>query len=227
MNWEWKENSILNPYNEHTPCKEIFHATCDEIAEYFIPKGWKYAKSRPKLTYKTKSIKLEIAFWSSGSNTAGEWVNLEIIPSFTSLDLKNHLKAQGIKTNAYLELINFSKLTDNIPSNLERVVNILTPNIEREQRYQEEKGILIHNNNVNIYGIDTDDFVRIIDFIESQITPWIDWCNDFSKLEELSINALSYYKKRMSTGDFIKYIELKFPDKVNLILKVLGEKQSC
>ena len=68
----WKEDSILNNYNEYTPCKDIFNAVCDEIAEYYIPKGWKYAKSRPKLTYNDKSVKIEIAFWSSGSNMPGD-----------------------------------------------------------------------------------------------------------------------------------------------------------
>ena len=60
--WKWKTNSKLKTYSAYTPTKEIFKAVCDEIAEYYVPKGWKYAKSRPKITYNDKKVKIEIAF---------------------------------------------------------------------------------------------------------------------------------------------------------------------
>ncbi len=48
----WTDNEILLNHNETTPCKDIFQAVCDELGKYYSDKGFKYARSKPKLTYK-------------------------------------------------------------------------------------------------------------------------------------------------------------------------------
>ncbi|GGZ69681.1 hypothetical protein [Algibacter mikhailovii] len=221
MKWEWKEGSVLNNYNENTPCKEIFRAICDEIAEYYIPKGWKYARSRPKITLKNTKIKFEIAFWSSGSNTPGEWVNLEIIPSFASIELKNHLKERGIDSYGYMRFPEFYQLSENIKKGEEHVIRILDKPIRRESRYDEKSGVLIHSNNVNVYGITTDDFEQIIEFIEINIVAWIKWADDYEKVKTFAQNSLSAYRERMVVGDFMHFVRFKFPEKENEILRIL------
>ncbi len=78
----WTENNTLLNYTKYTPCKDIFQAVCDEIGRYYAQFGFSYARSRPKITFKNKDIKLDISFWSSGYNTPGDYVKLEIIPAF-------------------------------------------------------------------------------------------------------------------------------------------------
>ncbi|WP_074407891.1 hypothetical protein [Aquimarina megaterium] len=216
MSWKWKEGSILNTYNKDTPCKDIFKAVCDEIAEYYVPKGWRYAKSRPKLTYNDKSIKIEIAFWSSGSNIPGDHVNLEIIPSFYSLELKKEMKSKQIDSNGYF--LGFSDILlerlETIPKGTQRVINILGE-INEFQKDYEETGILRYNHNINVYGITEIDFIKILDFIDNKILVWQSLIENVDML----ISKVSRLPKsdvnNMIDGYFIEFIAHKFPDKVN------------
>ncbi len=67
MSWSGEADSILNNYTPYTSCQEIFQGVCDEIGKYYSMRGFQYTKSRPKITYKDKDIKLQISFWSSRS----------------------------------------------------------------------------------------------------------------------------------------------------------------
>jgi hypothetical protein len=214
MNWKWKKDSVLRNYNENTPCKDIFRAVCDEIAEYYIPKGWKYAKSRPKLTYNDKSIKIEITFWSSGSNMQGDYVNLEIIPWIYSLDLKKDLKLNGIESNGCIlgyPTIFFEKL-ETIPKGTKRVIDLQGEIHEFEEEH-EETSVLRHHNNINVYGIKETDLLKIIDFIDNKIVIWKDLLNgDYEKLKSKISPFLKSDFRELKNGDFAKFIQYKFPD---------------
>jgi hypothetical protein len=217
----WKEDSILNNYNEYTPCKDIFNAVCDEIAEYYIPKGWKYAKSRPKLTYNDKSVKIEIAFWSSGSNMPGDYVNLEILPAIYSLDLKKDLKSRGKDSKGLIlgyPAIFFERL-ESIPKGTKRVLTMHGEIKEFGEEY-EETSVLRHHNNINVYGINQTDFLKIIDFINDKIVIWKDLINDYDKLKLTISSFLKSDIKEMKKGDFSEYIEFKFPDKMEDFIKI-------
>jgi len=91
----WTDNKILLEYTRYTPCQEIFQAVCDEIGRHYQNLGFKYSRSTPKLVIENDKIKLEICFWSSRSNIPGEWVNLEILPNFYSLQLKKTSDKKG------------------------------------------------------------------------------------------------------------------------------------
>jgi hypothetical protein len=88
----WTDNKTLLEYSKYTPCNDIFQAVCDEIGKHYVEQhGFTYALARPKITYKNKDFKLDIAFWSSRSNIPADYVNLEIIPIFYDLKVpKNH-----------------------------------------------------------------------------------------------------------------------------------------
>lgn len=92
----WTDNNTLLAHSKDTPCQEIFQAVCDELGKHYQTKGFKYSRSRPKLTIEEGNIKLVIAFWSSGSNIPGNWVNLEIIPNFYSNQLAKTSKIKGL-----------------------------------------------------------------------------------------------------------------------------------
>lgn len=94
-NWFWEENSVLNHISAYTAPKDIFHAVCNELGRYFTLKGAKYTKSKPSLKWKGNKLRCEMGFWSSGSNTQGNWVNLEIVTSVYALDDKE-MERKGI-----------------------------------------------------------------------------------------------------------------------------------
>jgi hypothetical protein len=71
MDMSWTENKLLLNHSGYTPCNEIFHAVCDEIGKYYEKYGFKYSRSKPKITHKDQDLKLDICFWSSGSNIPG------------------------------------------------------------------------------------------------------------------------------------------------------------
>jgi len=58
----WTENAILSQTGSNHSCGEIFKAVCDEIGYHFKSRGFRYSKSRPKIIYQDKDLKVEIAF---------------------------------------------------------------------------------------------------------------------------------------------------------------------
>jgi hypothetical protein len=82
----WPEESILNRYNEYTPCGDIFQAFCNALGQYYERKGMKYSKSRPKIVFNESSIEIELTFNSSRSNMPGRYVAVE--PGVSIYDLR-------------------------------------------------------------------------------------------------------------------------------------------
>lgn len=126
MEWTWAENSVLYNKSPYVPPREIFQAVCDELGRYYSEKGAKYTKSNRKIKLKSEKVLCEFGLWSSHSNMAGEWVNLEIVTSFYAVD----------KTD------------------------------------MEKKGLLFVNirpENFNVYGIDSELFFKIVDYIDEKL----------------------------------------------------------
>ncbi|WP_299256381.1 hypothetical protein [uncultured Aquimarina sp.] len=208
MNWKFKEDSILINYNEHTPCKEIFQAVCDEIGIYYTQKGWKYARSRPKITFKNSDLKIEIAFWSSGSNTPGDFVNLEILPYISSIELINNLKSKGYILS-FIDL--FTERLDNEPDGSKMIINAFGGKIKRVDEYKRTPE-LVYNKNVNVYGVTESDFEKLINFIESRVNIWTSRINDIKEIDSFLKKLTDDAKQRLIENDFGKLIKMKFPD---------------
>jgi hypothetical protein len=207
----WTENKTLLEYSKYTPCHEIFQALCDELGKYYEVKGFKYARSRPKLTIEKDNIKLVIAFWSSRSNTPGEWVNLEILPNFYSKQLAKTSDIKGFlfgHTGLFCH-----KFTDNPKQIL--VKQIFGGELERFDKYSNESKI-IESNNCNIYGIDKEKFDSILKFIDNKILPWLSKLAIEEGILELLTNAsptrIWAINGKGSNSDFVKYVKLNFPN---------------
>lgn len=95
IRWEWEKNSVLYNKSPYVPPREIFQAVCDELGRYFAQSGAKYTKSSRKIKWTLGAVRLETAFWSSHGNTAGEWVNLEIVSTVYAAD-KSGLERNGL-----------------------------------------------------------------------------------------------------------------------------------
>ncbi len=208
----WTENKTLLNFSEQTPCKEIFQAVCDEIGRHYEHSGFKYSRSRPKLTFKDNEIKLEICFYSSASNMQGEYVNLEIIPHFYSVELSKLGKAKGYLFG--LASIFSSKYSDD-PKKI-KIIQIFGDVIEREDP-QGTESILRYNHNCDVYGIDESKFNKIIEFIDNRIINWVSRIKTEEGINELienptqmSIWALNLNQKG-GNSDFKEYIKIKFP----------------
>ena len=213
MNWKFEEESILRNYSKTTPCKEIFQAVCDEIGKYFTSKGWKYARSRPKITFKNKDLKIEIAFWSSGSNTPGDFVNLEILPQIYSLELLNKLKSEGNKSKGHiLSFIDlFYERLETSEKGKKIILNALGEQIERIDQYNLIPE-LIYNKSINVYGLNENEFFKIIEFIERKILVWFERINNIEQIDLFLKKLTERDKTRLKGGDFEKLIKLKYPD---------------
>ncbi len=191
--------------------KEIFQAVCDEIGRHYEKKGFKYTRSRPKIVYKDKEIKLEICFWSSRSNTPGEYVNLEILPNFYSLELEKQSKIKG-----YLfghTGINNTKYTDD--KTKVRIIQIFGDIVESIDEYSYES-VIRNNHNCNVYGLDKVKFDKIVEFIDTTIISWIGKIKTEQGVRELLDNptdmriwALNLNGKG-GNSDFVEYVKTKF-----------------
>lgn len=207
----WTDNKTLLEYSKYTACQDIFQAVCNELGKHYETKGFKYSRSRPKLTIDKDNIKLVIAFWSSRSNTPGDWVNLEILPNFYSKQLAKTSVIKGFlfgHTGLF-----YHKYTDNPKQIL--VKQIFGGELERFDEYSKESKI-IESNNCNVYGINKEKFDSIVKFIDDKILPWtskltteegiIELLNNASPTRVWSLNGKS------SNSDFIEYVQLNFPN---------------
>lgn len=93
--WKWEDNSVLYDTSPYTPPREIFQAVCGELGRFFTQKGAKYTRSNRKIKFVLGAVRLEVVFWSSHSNTAGDWVNLEIVSTVYAAD-KSGLERNGL-----------------------------------------------------------------------------------------------------------------------------------
>lgn len=122
IRWEWEKNSVLYNKSPYVPPREIFQAVCNELGRYFAQSGAKYTKSNRKIKWTLGAVRLETAFWSSHGNTAGEWVNLEIVTSIYAADKRDmeqngllYFKIRPKNFNVYgLDIERFSVIADYI-----------------------------------------------------------------------------------------------------------------
>ena len=214
-NWTFKNGSILSSYSPYSECSDIFQAVCDELGEYYKQHGFKYARSGPHLTRKTGDIKLKLSFWSSSSNTPGQSVSLEIIPSFESVSLAKHL-SKTKKDNGYLfgHMAVFEK---SISCQPECDVVVRYPFKEELKRSDpNEKNLLIYSNNVNVYGITTPNFVKLVNYINYHVVSLIEVLQDEAPLGQFLNELPDLLKQAMFVRKSInsklpEYLELKFP----------------
>ncbi|MCG8573629.1 MAG: hypothetical protein MI810_02000 [Flavobacteriales bacterium] len=213
MAWKFKEDSVLNKYSEYTPCKDIFQAVCDEIGQYYVDKGGKYARSRPKITFKNADLKIEITFWSSGYNIPGEYVNLEMIPSIYSLELVKKAKEEGEKIKGHiLSFMDvFTERWDDKPKGSKLIINAFGERLERVDEYNSKTEIK-YNKSVNVYGITEEKFESLIHFIDSRITHWIESIHQPKNIQFFLDKLIPNDKTELLNGDFGTLLKLKFPD---------------
>ena len=209
----WTDNKILLEYSQYTPCKDIFKAVCDEIGKHYSEKGFKYLRSRPKISFQNEKLKLEIGFSSSGSNTPGQSVNLEILPSFYSKQLKDS------RINGYLfghTGLFYHKYTEEVKKI--RVKKIFGEVIERTDEYSDESKI-IDSNNCNVYGLQKENFDKILNFIDTKIISWFDKLQTKNGVIELIENASTTriwsINGQGTNSDFVSYVKYYYPENRN------------
>ena len=115
---------------------------------------------KPLYTFKNKDLKIEIAFWSSGSNTPGDFVNLEILPQIYSLELLNKLKSEGNKSKGHiLSFIDlFYERLETSEKGKKIILNALGEQIERIDQYNLIPE-LIYNKSINVYGLNENETI--------------------------------------------------------------------
>jgi hypothetical protein len=216
MNWTWKEDSILNKYSKYTPCNDIFKAVCDEIGRYFIEKGYKYSSSRPKIALIDNDVKIEVSFYSSRSNIPGDWVAFEICISVISLEYIKYKKEQGEKTQGRLfgEMALFSKKLENVTNGMVRIKKIFGEDIERIEDDRTEPELKI-GKTLNVYGITTSDFLKLIDFLEKEVFIWTKKIDDKNEILKLINSTGKTGRWALKNSDFRDYLGYKYADFIN------------
>jgi len=218
---DWTDNKTLLEYSQHTPCKEIFQAVCDEIGKHYEKRGFKYSRSSPKITIKDKIFKVEICFWSSRSNIPGEYVNLEILPNFYSNQPIKEKKSKGFlfgHTGLFIH-----KYSDN-PKKI-KIRQIFGDEIERIDEYSDES-VVKDNNNCNVYGLNEANFSKIIEFIDNKIIIWAEKLKTEQGILELTENAsktrIWALNGKGGNSEFVPFVKLNFP---NIEIEKLLEKK--
>jgi hypothetical protein len=95
------------------------------------------------------------------------------------------------------------------------VKQIFGGELERIDKYSNESKI-IESNSCNVYGIDKEKFDSIVQFIDNKIVPWTSKLAIEEGIVELITNAsptrVSSLNGKGSNSDFIKYVQLNFPN---------------
>lgn len=131
---KWEEGSILYTMSSNMPTKDIFLAVCNEIGRCYQNSDMKYLKSKRELKWKGNNLWCKFGFWSSHYNKAGEWVNLEIVPSAFIIDT-NGTERKGVLNfgkkpknfNVYqIDSVKFEEIIDFINSTLKFIKTLDT-----------------------------------------------------------------------------------------------------
>jgi hypothetical protein len=202
----WTQNKTLLEYTKYTPCKDIFQAVCDEIGQHYVQFGFTYARSRPKITFKNKDLKLEISFWSSGYNMPGNYVKLEIIPAF--YDLKSKSKKPLFY---HIGLFCQPLMTDN--QTFVRILDIFDETIEGNMPQWGEP-LIIDNWRCNVYGIDGVKFKKLLDFMDTKIISWLDKLSTEKGVIELLdvMSKTEHGRNGLNKMEMEKYVKTHFPN---------------
>lgn len=200
----WTENEILLNQNIDSAPKDVFQAVCDEIGKHYLNKGFKYARSTPKLTYKDKDIKFEIRFSSSSSNTRGESVSLNMFPSISSMELvkMKHKRPFILGVSTML-----TKKGNWKNSNLLITETIFGEKIEHIDEQMNEP-IFRYSNHCNVFGIDEIKFKKLIDFLNDKILIWITKIKTTSGIEEILQNKNYRTGYEIENSGLLDYFEL-------------------
>ena len=200
----WTENEILLNQTLDSAPKDIFQAVCDELGKYYSKKGFKYARSTPKLTYKDKEIKFELRFSSSSSNTRGEWVSLDMFPSISSIELEKekHIRPCIMSVSSML-----TKKGNWENKNLIITETIFGEKIEHIDEQLNEP-IFRYSNHCNVYGIDKIKFEKLVGFINEKILIWINKIKTDSGVNEILENKNQRTNYEIDNSGLLDYFEL-------------------
>lgn len=220
MGYNWATDSLLNGDISFVRPAELFRAFCDELGNYFQSKGLKYRKSRPLITFEDEEVKIDIGFSSSKSNTRGEWVAVELGVNIYWKELLRVRELRGEKGYGGVigDMSIFSKRLDNEESGTIVIQNIFGEVIKRKEDNSESE--FRYNKNFNIQGITNDKFQKVIDFFETKILNWATDIRDEEKVKSLIINAGSWGRWALNSGNFKSFLEMKYPaltDELDLI----------
>ncbi len=198
----WKENSILNTYNERTRPAEIFQAFCNELGKYYGSMGMTYSKSRPKITLDNQRVRIELTFNSSRSNTPGRSVMVELGVSVTDLELD---KSKPVFNN-------FTLFSKKLNSDIKGTIIIENVFGEQRQRVEENsESEFRYNKNFNIYGITPDGFETLIDFLNTHVFNWSIDLFETSKVKSL-IDELGSWGRNFSNKEMLLlFLEKRHP----------------
>ncbi len=191
----------------HLAPKTLFGATCDELARYFgllYPTDVRYARSRPKLTFKTERFKLVMAFWSSGSNMAGQNTALEVVPTLYSLDVVRQQKAKGIKSDGMM-LSNMDFFDEEMPDGKKgtlRVERLFEPPITHKR--SRNPATRRHSNHCNLYGLDVARFALLARFLDQRVVGLMTKLHTPQGCQDYLSTATFYADERPGFADFLK-----------------------
>ncbi|NVJ59634.1 MAG: hypothetical protein HWE27_04545 [Gammaproteobacteria bacterium] len=209
-NWQIAPDSIINNYTEYTDCKDIFQGVCNELGRYFKEKGFRYAKSGPRISGTVGDIKVRIGLSTTRTNRQGESVGLAISPLFSSIKMEKSFGEESAYIWGYPEV--YYRFTKCAPRCDVIVRRLFAPDIERSDAYY--KNQLIISNNINVWGIDETKLVRLIDFINVNVIDVMSTLQDEARLRKYLLELDNFTKSRIKNDEssICHYLSTQFPE---------------
>ena len=133
-------------HNPYTPTAEVFEAVCAELGAYYTARGAKYTKSNRRIKFTLERVRCEIGLRSSHSNMAGEWVNLEIIPSVYAVDTSGMERKGILITKERPVNINVVKIDDR---QFAEIISVIDGLVEKARSYETREGAASLSNDPN------------------------------------------------------------------------------
>ncbi len=216
----WTNDSILNNQTELAPPKEIYQAVCDSLGEYFKGQGFKYSRSIPKLVKKDNEFQYEIIFRSSGANAAGQSTRLEINGYLRSLELMKKDKDEKGYLNSPTTALG-KILGGDYPVGTKFVKQIFGDTISYVESHRDFNEYTF-NRSANVYLITEEKFLMMINFIEQNILNWLERLVDENTMMDCLRECSRHSKLSLQRSSFLKFVELKFPHRLEQIEKELN-----
>jgi hypothetical protein len=161
---EYQKSPLLS-VDKDASCATVFQGVCDALGALYTKRyGYKYAASRPKITYKQGDKRMEIGFFSSRTNVQGQSVTLQIIPTFYAKSSKSAENPKGL-IGGYPDI--FYTKTDEKPPKM--TINHIFGEVEYNTENWITESVVRDYHACEVQALTRANFNKIVRFIDDKI----------------------------------------------------------
>lgn len=183
MTWEWEKGSVLYNQTPQVQTNRIFQAVCDELGRYYTEKGFGYHKGQNSVVFEDNNIKAYVTILLSYENMEEKSIWIEISSVFYDTQLTRDCTGDNI-------LFSYNDITFDYdlqnPSEKHIVKQLYGREVEVENMAgKKDCETVWYGRSCGIYNITPENFLKITEYINKRIFPWVKKIQTLQGVQEL------------------------------------------